>query len=101
MSNLLNRVILDERPREQWPRLLRGDVSWGTERMMQEAERRAWPYLFRLKKSGQVNRHIEKLFGRQDGVRAGAGWEAIASQLQIDGMEPGAAGGGMATAVAR
>ena len=76
---------LDERPREQWPRLLRGDVSWGTERMMQEAERREWPYLFRLKKSGQVNRHIEKLWGRQDWVRAVAGWEAIASQLPLTG----------------
>jgi hypothetical protein len=31
---------LDARPREQWPRLLRGDISWGTERMMQEAEQR-------------------------------------------------------------
>ncbi len=31
---------LDTRPREQWPHLLRGDISWGTERMMQEAERR-------------------------------------------------------------
>jgi hypothetical protein len=76
---------LDDRPREQWSRLLRGDVSWGTERMMPEAERRALPYLFRLKKSGKVNRHIEKLWGRQDGVRAGAGWEAIASQLPLTG----------------
>jgi hypothetical protein len=29
---------LDARPREQWPHLLRGDISWGSERMMQEAE---------------------------------------------------------------
>ena len=85
---------LDDRPREQWPRLLRGDVSWGTERMMREAERRELPYLFRLKKSGKVNRHIEKLWGRQDWV--GSDSEPVA----IDGMEPGAAGGGMATAVA-
>src|SRR4051794_40941505 len=36
---------LDARPREQWPRLLRGDLSWGTERMMQQAEERGLPYL--------------------------------------------------------
>jgi len=76
---------LDERPREQWPRLLRGDVSWGTERMMEEAERRQLGYLFRLRKSGKVNRHIEKLWGRQDWVRAGAGWQGIASELQLTG----------------
>jgi hypothetical protein len=76
---------LDERSRGQWPRLLRGDVSWGTERMMGEAERRDLPYLFRLKKSGKANRHIEKLWGRQDWVKAGAGWEGIASELQLSG----------------
>ena len=28
---------LDARPREQWPHVLRGDISWGSERMMQQA----------------------------------------------------------------
>src|SRR3954470_1327524 len=52
---------LDACPREQWPHLLRGDISWGTERMMQEAEQRSLPYLFKLKKTSKVKRHIEKL----------------------------------------
>src|SRR3954447_12635993 len=76
---------LDARPREQWPHLLRGDISWGTERMMQEAERRSLPYLFKLKKTAKVNRHIEKLWGRQDWVAAGAGWEGLTSELQLSG----------------
>jgi hypothetical protein len=76
---------LDGRPREQWPHLLRGDISWGTERMMQEAERRELPYLFKLKKTAKVNRHIEKLWGRQDWVAAGAGWEGLSSQLRLTG----------------
>ena len=76
---------LDARPREQWPHLLRGDLSWGTERMMQEAERRDLPYLFKLKKTTKVKRHIEKLWGRQDWVAAGAGWEGVSSELQLTG----------------
>ena len=76
---------LDGRPREQWPQLLRGDISWGTERMMQEAERRELPYLFKLKKTARVNRHLEQLWGRQDWVAAGAGWEGLSSELQLTG----------------
>ena len=76
---------LDARPREQWPHLLRGDISWGTERIMQEAERRQLPYLFKLKKTAKVKRHIEKLWGRQDWVAAGAGWEGVSSELQLTG----------------
>lgn len=76
---------LDARPREQWPHLLRGDISWGTERMMQEAERRELPYLFKLKKTAKVNRHIEKLWGRKDWVEAGSGWEGLSSELQLTG----------------
>lgn len=76
---------LDARPREQWPHLLRGDLSWGTERMMQEAEQRELPYLFKLKKTAKVNRHIEKLWGRKDWAAAGAGWEGLSSELQLTG----------------
>lgn len=76
---------LDTRPRQHWPHLLRGDISWGTERMMQEAERRALPYLFKLKKTSKVKRHIEKLWGRQDWMAAGAGWEGVSSELQLAG----------------
>src|SRR4051795_7121367 len=76
---------LEARPREQWPHLLRGDISWGTERMMQAAEERELPYLFKLKKTAKVNRHIEKLWGREDWVAAGAGWEGLTSELQLSG----------------
>jgi hypothetical protein len=76
---------LDRRPREQWPHLLRGDISWGTERMMKEAEERELPFLFKLKKTANVNRQIEKLWGRQDWVSAGAGWQGLNSELQLTG----------------
>jgi len=76
---------LDARPREQWPDLLRGDISWGTERMMEEAEQRDLPYLFKLKKTTKVKRQIERLWGRQDWLEAGAGWEGLRSELQLTG----------------
>jgi hypothetical protein len=76
---------LDAHPREQWPHLVRGDISWGTERMMQEAEQREWPYLFKLKKTAKVNRHIEKLWGHKDWAAAGSGWEGLTSELQLTG----------------
>jgi hypothetical protein len=76
---------LDAHPREQWPHLVRGDISWGTERMMQEAEQRELPYLFKLKKTAKVNRHIEKLWGHKDWAAAGSGWEGLTSELQLTG----------------
>jgi hypothetical protein len=76
---------LDAHPQEQWPHLLRGDISWGTERMMQEAEQRDLPYLFKRKKTSQVKRHIDQFWGRQDWVEAGAGWEGLSSELQLTG----------------
>jgi len=41
---------VDWQPRLQMAPLLRGDVSWGTERMMQEAEHQL-PYVFKLRQS--------------------------------------------------
>src|SRR5437763_11547615 len=76
---------LDARPREQWPHVLRGDISWGTERVMQEAEQRELPYVFKLKKTSKVNRHIETLWGRKNWVAAGGGWQGLSSELQLTG----------------
>ena len=53
--------------------------------MMQQAEERQLPYVFKLKKTSKVNRHIEKLWGRQDWVAAGAGWQGLSSHLQLTG----------------
>jgi len=54
---------LDRRPRAQWPRLVRGDIAWGTEPMMAECERRELPYLFKIRQATRVKRHIAGLFG--------------------------------------
>lgn len=76
---------LDRQPRSRWPRLLRGDVSWGTERMMQEAERRQLPYLFKLRQSPNVKKHIARTLSQQGWQAAGGGWQGVTSELQLSG----------------
>jgi hypothetical protein len=76
---------LDRQPRPHWPRLLRGDVSWGTERMMQEAEQRQLPYLFKLKQSPNVQKHIGQVLNHQGWQAAGGGWQGVTSELQLSG----------------
>lgn len=76
---------LDGRPREQWPKLVRGDIAWGTEAMLVECERRTLPYLFKIRQTTRVQRHIAGLFGRTDWASAGGGWQGLASELQLTG----------------
>ena len=76
---------LDRQPRPHWPRLLRGDVSWGTERMMREAEQRQLPYLFKLRQSPNVKKHIAQVLSQQGWQAAGGGWQGVTSELQLSG----------------
>jgi hypothetical protein len=76
---------LDRRSREQWPKLVRGDIAWGTEGMMMECEKRSLPYLFKLRQTTKVKRHIEGLFARTDWAAAGGGWQGLSSELQLTG----------------
>ena len=76
---------LDRRPREQWPKLVRGDIGWGTEAMMVECEKRGLRYLFKIRQTTKVPRHIAGLFGRDDWVAAGGGWQGLSSELQLSG----------------
>jgi len=76
---------LDARPREQWPVLLRGDAAWGTERTMVAAEERNLPYLFKLRQTEGVVRHLAGLAREQEWVFAGGGWRGVESELQLQG----------------
>ena len=76
---------LDRQPRPHWPHLLRGDVSWGTERMMQEAEQRQLPYLFKLRQSPNVKKHVARMLSQQGWQAAGGGWQGVTSELQLSG----------------
>jgi hypothetical protein len=76
---------LDARPREQWPTLLRGDVAWGTEKTMCQAEERGLPFLFKLRQTEGVLRHLAELSKRRDWEFAGGGWRGVESELQLQG----------------
>jgi len=76
---------LDRRPREQWPAFVRGDIAWGTERMMEECEKRDLSYLFKIRQTTKVKRHIAQLFGRGDWEPAGGEWQGLSSELQLTG----------------
>lgn len=76
---------LERRPREQWPQLVRGDIAWGTEGMMVECEQRGLPYLFKIRQTTKVKRHIAQLFRRDDWAPAGQGWQGLSSELQLTG----------------
>ena len=49
---------------------------------MREAERRGAHYLFKLWQTKKVTRLIEEVFGRDDWVDAGQGWQGVEDTLR-------------------
>jgi hypothetical protein len=78
-------AFLDGLPRQAWPAFLRGDIGFGNEGTMQEAERRAAHYLFKLRQTKKVARLIEEVFGRADWADAGQGWQGVEDTLKLSG----------------
>lgn len=76
---------LDRRPREQWPQLVRGDIAWGTEGMMVECEKRGLPYLFKIRQTSNVKRHIAQLSRHGEWTPAGGTWQGMSSELHLSG----------------
>src|ERR1700737_4525393 len=77
--------LLDGLPKASYPRFLRGDCNWGTERAMEGAEQREIPYVFKLKQSVNVKKLIAKLMGHDQWVDAGQKWQALDTELQLSG----------------
>jgi hypothetical protein len=77
--------LLDRLAAEHRPRLIRGDVSFGTEPVMREAEQRRQAYLFKLRLTKGVKRAIERAMREQDWQDAGAGWHGKDGQLRLLG----------------
>ena len=79
--------VLDGLPAQRKPRLVRGDNAFGNEAMMTALEQRQQPYLFKLKLSRNVKRHIGKLFRQPDWTDAGQGWEGKDGELTLNGWQ--------------
>lgn len=79
--------LLDELPAHRKPKMVRGDCGFGSDGIMRELEARAQPYLFKLRLSKYVKRHIESLFRVSGWTDAGQGWEGMDSAIALTGWE--------------
>jgi len=79
--------LLDSIPRECWPAFIRGDIAFGTDGVMREAEIRGLPYLFKLKLTKNAMRLIKKLMSKPGWEKAGHGWEGQESSLKLRGWK--------------
>jgi hypothetical protein len=79
--------ILDDLSPQKKPKLVRGDNAFGNDAMMAALEEREQPYLFKLKLSKNVKRHIGSLFRQSGWTDAGQGWEGKAGELALSGWE--------------
>lgn len=76
---------LDALPKAERPALLRGDVAYGGESVLREAEARDQPYLTKLRLTANVKRLVRKLFNAHAWTEAGQGWEGMEEELQLSG----------------
>jgi hypothetical protein len=76
---------LDALPPAKKPRRVRGDNGYGTDGLMSALEEREQPYLFKLKLSKNVKRHIRRLCDEADSMAVGQGWKGKAGQLALQG----------------
>ena len=76
---------LDSLPRELWPVFIRGDVSFGSESIMYEAEERQLHYLTKLRLTSNVKKLIERVIAKGDWVDAGQGFRGAETTLRLTG----------------
>lgn len=78
--------LLEELPKKQWPEFIRGDVSYGTEKIMNESECRNINYLFKLKCSTKIKSLIKHRMERNFAwEKAGCGYEGIEDTIRLSG----------------
>jgi hypothetical protein len=82
LGNLLE--WLKQRSSEQLPQFVRGDISYGTQRWMNELEALEIAYLFKLKQT----RGVKELIAASQGWTAHfSGWQYCESTLQLSGWD--------------
>lgn len=78
-------TLLEGLPRECWPAFIRGDSSYGNEKIMHEAEIKNLKYLFKLKCTSKVKKLLIKMMNNPKWEYSGQGWEGIDSELLLSG----------------
>ena len=79
--------ILDALPASRRPRIVRGDCGYGSDPLMAPLEARQQSYLFKLRLSKNVKRHIERIFWEAGWQDAGQGWQGLDGRLRLTGWE--------------
>jgi hypothetical protein len=78
-------TLLDHLGPARRPTLLRGDKSWGIERVMARAEQQGLKYLFRLRMTVNVQRALQRAMRQSDWTNAGQGWQGKETTLRLQG----------------
>jgi hypothetical protein len=77
--------LIEALPEGARPQFIRGDISFGSEATMKEAETRDVDYLFKLRQTTNVKRLVETLFCHGQWSTAGQGWQGAESSLKLSG----------------
>ncbi len=78
--------IIDTLPAHCRPRLIRGDISYGNEKGMIEAEKRNQCYLFKLRRTAKVRKQIMSMQCDADvWSDVGDGWQGTEVELKLSG----------------
>lgn len=77
--------LLDSMPRDLWPAFIRGDVSFGSEAIMREAEERNLNYLTKLRLTANVKKLINRMLANGEWVDAGQGFRGCEATLCLNG----------------
>ena len=78
-------TLLDHLGPARRPSLLRGDKSWGIERIMARVEQNDLKYLFRLRLTLNVQRSLRRAMQYADWIDAGQGWQGKEPSLRLHG----------------
>ena len=81
------RALVDALPPNLRRALLRGDIGYGNDATMCEAESRGIPCLFKIKRSRNIQKLFRTLSGGKGWKDCGSGWEALEQRVKLDGWQ--------------
>ena len=76
-------ALLSRLPESHQPQFVRGDCDWGSDAVMSDLEDRGMDYLFKLKRSANVKKLINKHHCLGGWTRFKEGWEAVNACLKL------------------